>query len=104
MEKQHVQHEAKRYASELQHIHNGHIKPVGSIAFASIYAQAAPPEVVKFRPYWVEFRRDGDGLWLTAGRAMQGKGDIAIARNIVKALGSFYRIVRHKGNGRYVPE
>lgn len=100
---QHVQHEAKRFACELQHVHTGEIRAVGTIAFASIYSQAVPEVAQKFRPFWVEFRRD-DGLWLTAGRDMQGRGNLAIARNIVKALGSRYRLVRHKGNGRYVPE
>lgn len=101
MEKQHVQHEATRYAAELQHVETGRIKPVGTLAFASIYAQAAPSlEQAQYREYYVE-RRLACGMWITAEREMQRK-NINLARELVKGMPQ-YRVVVHMGNGNYKP-
>lgn len=110
--KQHVQHEGKRLANEVDH--NGRVavggvlpkgtryvrgmRATGTIAFATIYMQSAG-KAPREKSYYVE--RCHKGVWVTAERSMQGR-NIEEARNICKALPG-YRLVVRNGLGAYTP-
>lgn len=115
----HVQHEAKRYANEVVEIDGrivrirGGVLPkgakmipgmmaIGTLAYASIYAQGGNEKPDKPVGSWSVEVRHSSGHWITACKAMQGK-TIVEARNIVKASKN-YRLVRTGWNGGEIVE
>jgi len=115
----HVQHEAKRYASEVIEVNGrtvrvrGGVMPsgapmlpgmraVGTLAYASIYSQGLHPSREKPKRDWSVEVRHSSGHWITAERRMQGD-NVEQARNLVRG-NPHYRLVRVGINGGEVIE
>lgn len=124
---QRIQHEAKRYASEVVPLHGKRVRvrggvlpmgtphlpgmgAVGSIAYASVYMQGAPERDRRVLTWLVEYCVSKDwvvggevlrtDVWRAADKSMQGK-TYAQAANIVRGAGG-YRLMRLASGGKWI--